>query len=153
MREYFYNADEEPEFESQFGIRLHPPLTLSRGAYFCEPLGYYPMGRSECNCQEFFLETCLQVSLNEVVLGFNYQAEHILSSTTVRLPLRVSSEKCRLKLYRKCWKGVCSIPEMYHNIRDEEGKNKRIALPNCACAIIRHLYPSKEGRYTGFKPN
>ena len=71
--------------------------------------------------------------------------------TTKRL--RVKNEKCRLRLYRKCWKGVCTIPEMYHNIKDDEGNNKRIPLPNCACSMIRRLYPSQSGRYTGFKLN
>ena len=112
------------------------------------------MGRLYCNCiDDFYLPACLLSTHNEDILGFDYNSEFNKSTAFAHLASRVSNRKSRLKLYRLLWKGVCTIPEMYHSIRDEEGKNKRIRLPNCGCSIIRHLYPEQSGRYTGYKDN
>ena len=149
---YYFDADEDAAIEDILGIKLHETLQIEANKFHCKPLGYFPMGRTTCNCiDDFYLPACLLRTLDEDILGFNYNNEFNKSTESVGLAGRVSCRKLRLKLYRQLWKGVCTIPEMYHSIRDEEGMNKRIRLPNCGCSIIRHLYPEQSGRYTGYK--
>ena len=151
---YYYDADEDIAIEDQLGIKLHDELQVEDNMFHCKPLAYFPMGRLYCNCiDDFYLPACLLRTHNQDILGFDFNSEFNKSTAFAHLASRVSNRKSRLKLYRLLWKGVCTIPEMYHSIRDEEGKNKRIRLPNCGCSIIRHLYPEQSGRYTGYKDN
>ena len=117
---------------------LHPTVRFT--TLHCPPLQQLPM-RGACNCREFGIRPCILIAEPWASDVF---APHMEGA------LRTCDEACRVpnNTRRK------SVYGYIHSKLDFVGEEKgRKELPNCACAIVRQIYPNADGNYMGFLQN
>lgn len=132
---------------------LHDPINLLENQHHIGPLpDPVTLQPHVCDCALFNgnENICLLANRNENWLNIDFDDELANAvSFEEDNEHREPNNLQRKRLYRAILENLGRYIEFDYN--EETGRYARTPLPNCACALVRMIWPFQTGRYMGFR--